>query len=272
MVWPRHGRIAVLALALVNACATAAPPSALSPDFEAFVSDQFDFDDPIRTEARFLALAQRAGDTDASSEFLTQAARAQGVQDRLDEAHATLSRSGAENARSPRLRARHALERGRLLRRAGDREGATQSFTRAYAIAVEAREDALAADAAHMMALISPPDEAAQWVGRGLEIALASERPTARAWVGTISYNWAMALSERGDHAGAASYLARSLASRQQHGDIELQRATERALAQELALSGSPAQARAILERLLREERATGADTSETEAALAALP
>jgi tetratricopeptide (TPR) repeat protein len=271
MDWPRQGRIAVV-LALVSACATAAPPSASSPDFEAFVSDQFDFDDPIQTEARFLALAQRAGDPDARSEFLTQAARAQGVQERLDEAHATLSHSGAENADSARLRARYALERARLLRRAGDREGAAHSFTRAYEIAVEAREDALAADAAHMMALISPPDEAAHWVERGLEIALESERPTARAWVGTISYNWAMALSERGDHAGAARYLARALASRQQQGDVELLRATERALAQELALSGSPEQARAILQRLLSEERAAGADTRETEAALAALP
>jgi hypothetical protein len=262
---------AAAAAVFVVGCSTSEPPSASSPGFEAFVADQFDMDQPARTEARFLALTEASNDPRAAAEFLTQAARAQGVQERLDEAQATLARSGAENSESPRLRARHALERGRLLRRSGDRDGAARSFILAYEIALESNEDALAADAAHMMALIAPVNEAEAWVERGLVAALGSDRPTARAWAGTISYNWAMALSERGDHAGAALYLARALAARQAQGDADLTRATERALAQELAFTGEAAQARAILERLLREERAAGEDTAATEAALASL-
>jgi tetratricopeptide (TPR) repeat protein len=254
----------------MTACASSAPgPGTIA--FEAFVADQFDFDRPAETETRFLALAESTHDADARAEFLTQAARAQGVQDKLEEAHATLARSRAENAANPRLRARHALERGRLLRRSGDREGAVRAFTLAYEIGSSAGEDALAADAAHMMALISPADVAFIWVERGLAIAERSDRPAARAWTGTISYNWAVALGESGDHAGAATYLRRALAARRAQGDAELVRATERTLAQELALSGSAAEARTILERLLIEERAAGLDTSETEAALASL-
>jgi hypothetical protein len=256
------------------ACAStpsASPPNSSTPSFEAFVSEQFDFDHPAETEARFLAFARETQDEAAAAEFLTQAASAQGVQGRLEDAQATLARSGAEGSANARLRARFALERGRLLRRAGDRTGATEHFLRAYALALESNQDALAADAAHMMALTSAPELAEEWVDRGLAAALGSESTVARAWAGTISYNWAMVLSERGDHTRAALYLARSLTEREKQSDAELIRATEFALAHELALIGSTRQARAILERLLREARAAGVETSEIEAELAAV-
>lgn len=188
----------IIVVAALAGCATAAaPPPSSSPDFEVFVARQFDFDQPAQTEARFLALASATDDPAAAAEFLTQAARAQGVQDRLEEAQATLARSGAEHAQSPRLRARHALERGRLLRRGGDRGAAARSFAQAYEIARAGDEDALAADATHMLALIAPAEEAQTWVERGLGVASGSDRPVARAWVGNIAFNWAMALSER---------------------------------------------------------------------------
>ncbi len=255
------------------ACAPAAPktPEFATPAYEAFVADRFNFDEPAETEARFLALARDEASPEAAAEFLTQAARAQGVQDRLEDAQATLARSGAELAASPRLRARYALERGRLLRRSGDVDGALALFSLAYATALEGGEHALAADAAHMMALASPPEAAQQWVERGLAVALGSDRPVARAWAGTISFNWGGALSERGDHANAALYYARSMAAREKQGDPELVRATELALAHGLALIGSAGQARAILTRLLREVRAAGADAAEIEAELAAV-
>jgi hypothetical protein len=258
---------------MLTACASApSPPSSSSPQFESFVSEQSDFDHPADTEQRFLAFARATHDDAAAAEFLTQAARAQGVQDRLQDAHATLTRSGAEASVNARLRARFALEQGRLLRRAGDKEAAAERFTHAYEMAVEGGHDALAADAAHMMALISPPQIAEGWVERALAVALASESEVARAWVGTISYNWAMVLSEGGDHSRAALYLARSLAERGRRPDVELARATELALAHELNLVGSSRQARAILSRLLREARASGSATDEIEAELRAIP
>jgi tetratricopeptide (TPR) repeat protein len=246
------------------------PPDFSAAGYEAFVADQFNFDDPEATEARFFALAEQASTPEARAEFLTQAARAQGVQDRLEEAQATLERSGAAQSADTRLSARYALERGRLLRRSGDVDAAVAAFTEAYTIATEDRHDALAADAAHMMAITAPAEEAPQWMERGLVVALGSENPTARAWVGTISYNRGMALSERGDHGGAALHYARALAARERLDDAELIEATELALARELLALGSTAQGRAILTRLQRDARAAGRDSSEIDGALAA--
>ncbi len=245
-------------------------PASNSPRFEAFVSDQFDFDNAAETERRFqdyYRVAVARHDDLAAAELLTQVARAQGVQDHVQDANATL-RSGAFALANPRLRARFALESGRLLRRGGDRDSAAQHFQQAFEIAQAAHLDALAVDAAHMMALISSGDDTQHWVERGLAIAQASHDPVARHWVGTICFNWATSLSERGDHQAATTYFGRSLTAREHEGDRDLIRTTQLALAHELGLTDQTQRARVMLLRLLQEARATGANTDAIQAEL----
>ena len=105
----------------------------------------WDFDDLDATEARFRALR---------AEALTQLARVQGLREDYESGDRLLDEATDDDAR---VRIRVDLERGRLRRSAGDTAAALPLFERAYAAAVDAGEDWLAADAAHMAARASPP-------------------------------------------------------------------------------------------------------------------
>ncbi len=126
----------------------------------------WDFDDPAGSEARFRALlprAQRDEDGAYEAELLTQLARAQGLQRRFDDAAATLD--DAERALRPGDRRgpiRLLLERGRLANTSAEPDRGRESFLAAWELAAASREDALAVDAAHMLGIVEPPDEAAR--------------------------------------------------------------------------------------------------------------
>ncbi|NUT56990.1 MAG: hypothetical protein HOQ03_13560, partial [Thermoleophilia bacterium] len=104
----------------------------------------WDFDDLDATEGRF---------RDLRAEALTQLARVQGLRDDFAAGERLLDEVAEQ---SPRVRIRVDLERGRLRRSSGDAEAALPLFEHAFAAAVEAGEDWLAGDAAHMAALASP--------------------------------------------------------------------------------------------------------------------
>jgi tetratricopeptide (TPR) repeat protein len=136
----------------------------------------WDFDDLDATEARFRALR---------AEALTQLARVHGLREDYDGGDRLLDEVSEDN---PRVRIRVDLERGRLRRSSGDKEAALPLFERAFSAAVEAGEDWLAGDAAHMAALAAPDREAfVAWTNRGLELA---ERAAAAAyWAGPLLNN-----------------------------------------------------------------------------------
>ncbi|HWL32407.1 MAG TPA: tetratricopeptide repeat protein [Gaiellaceae bacterium] len=136
----------------------------------------WDFDDLDATEARFRALR---------AEALTQLARVHGLREDYDAGDRLLDEVTEPDAR---VRIRVDLERGRLRRSGGDKEAALPLFERAFAAAVEAGEDWLAGDAAHMAALAAPDREGfASWTNRGLE--LAERSPAAAYWAGPLLNN-----------------------------------------------------------------------------------
>ena len=92
----------------------------------------------------------------SSAEILTQVARAQALQGHLDEAARTLDQAAALSTEAARPRVRLLIERGRLLRRQGHPQEARVNFEKAYDVAVAAQQPGLAADAAHMIALMLP--------------------------------------------------------------------------------------------------------------------
>jgi tetratricopeptide (TPR) repeat protein len=171
------------------------------------LDDLWDFDDPVGSERRFEALVPRARSEDDGAflaEALTQLARAQGLQRRLDAARRTLD--DAERAARPndtRGRVRLLLERGRV-ERFENREGLGRTaFLGAWDLARAAGEDGLAVDAAHMLGIVEPPDEARAWNERAMELARSSPDPVARRWVGSLANNMGWALHDAGDDAGA---------------------------------------------------------------------
>src|SRR5262245_1505568 len=83
----------------------------------------WDYSNPGATEEKFRALlpdAERRSDLSYLSQLLTQVARTQGLQNRFDEAHATLD--GVEKMLTDDLklaRIRYLLERGRVFNSSG---------------------------------------------------------------------------------------------------------------------------------------------------------
>ena len=162
----------------------------------------WDFDDLDGTETRFRALRD---------EILTQLARVEGLRKDFASGERLLDEVASDE---PRVRIRVDLERGRLRRSAGDKETALPLFERAFGSAVEAGEDWLAADAAHMAALAAPDREGfVAWTNRGLELADRSE--AAAYWAGPLLNNLGWELYDAEEYEQALDAFERALAVRE---------------------------------------------------------
>jgi tetratricopeptide (TPR) repeat protein len=166
----------------------------------------WDFDDLDATEARFRALR---------AEALTQLARVQGLRQDYEGGDRLLDEVAENEAR---VRIRVDLERGRLRRSAGDKEAALPLFERAFAAAVEAGEEWLAGDAAHMAALAAPDREGfVAWTNRGLEFAERS--PAAAYWAGPLLNNLGWEYFDGEEYEQALELFERALAVRERDPD-----------------------------------------------------
>jgi tetratricopeptide (TPR) repeat protein len=152
----------------------------------------WDYDNPVESERRFEArlAALDPSEREIRSELRTQIARAQGLQGRFADAHATLDDVERSGPRSGRIRARYALERGRVLNSSGDPGAARAHFEEALEIASSAGAAGLAVDAAHMIAITEPePAAKLEWNQRALDMARSSADPHAQRWVGSLLNN-----------------------------------------------------------------------------------
>jgi tetratricopeptide (TPR) repeat protein len=222
----------------------------------------WNYDDPAATEALFRALLPRAEQGDDRSyhaQLLTQIARAQGLQRKFIDAHATLDTAQALLA--PELsaaRIRYQLERGRVFNSSQQVEQARPLFQEAWEHAQAEQQDFYAIDAAHMLAIVAPAEQQLAWNLRALALAEQSPQPRARTWLGSLYNNigWAYhkagryeqaldmfqkALHER-EAAGRATQIriARWCVARGQRsiGQFEAALATQRELLAELELAG----------------------------------
>jgi tetratricopeptide (TPR) repeat protein len=180
----------------------------------------WDFQRPAVSEERFRAvLADAPGET--ALVLRTQLARALAMQRRFDEATAELDATAAA-AISPLVRAYLHLERGRLLNSSGERDTAHQHFLQAFEEADAAGLEDLAADAAHMLAIVAPSESQIGWAQRALAIAEGSDDPRARRWVGSVTHNLGWMLHNLGQYDEALAYFEQALAFRERQGDPEL--------------------------------------------------
>lgn len=177
--------------------------------------DLWDFDDPAASEQRFRAAADVAEGAERLV-LLTQVARALGLQERYDEAHAVLDDLAVGDGV---VVAHVSLERGRLLRSAGDPDAARPHLEAAERAAVEAGDDALRVDAIHMVALVADPADRLAVNERALEIATTSTDPGARRWDASLLTNIGMVHADAGDWPTALATFERALAARERLGD-----------------------------------------------------
>lgn len=163
------------------------------------IDSLWEYDDPAASEARLRAqLVDARGDD--RLELLTQVARTDSLRGRFAEAHRVLDEVERElPGAGARPRIRYRLERGRCYNSAGDRERARPLFVEAYDLAREAKEEGLAVDAAHMVAITwEGTERGLEWNRRGLALARGSHDAKARALVPAMLNNCAWDLHALG--------------------------------------------------------------------------
>jgi tetratricopeptide (TPR) repeat protein len=252
------------------------------PDFDALR----DWNDPAGTEAKLRAVLERAGAFSREggagkrvssspagrgylAALLSQLARAEGLQGRFGDAHRTLDEAEAAlDPGSSVARARCALERGRVWNGIPGRPTAERDVARARACFLEAWDaaraagaeaDAHALDAAHMLAIVEPPDAALAWSERAIALAEASADPRARRWLGPLYNNTGWTYHDRGDFELALALFEKGVAFRAAAGQAPELRVAKWTVGRALRSLGRAAEALAAQEALERDCAAAGA-------------
>lgn len=210
------------------------------------LDDLWNFSDPAESERRFRVAF--AGNPNSQDEIRTQIARALGLQRKFEEASAELAqvRSGA----SPLVRVRLALETGRLHRSSGKPKEAKPHFQVALREAKSSRLDFYAVDAAHMIALVVPPEESIIWHEEGLRLAKSANEERAREWQGSLLNNLGWTYHDLGQYEAALSTFQQAFEFRKARADQEATRIAEWCVARALRSLGKYDLALDILNRL----------------------
>jgi tetratricopeptide (TPR) repeat protein len=211
----------------------------------------WDFDDLEATHRRLCEQLDGETTDRGRAEVLTQLARVAGLQGDTDGAHRLLRRARSLAGEDGVVRPRLELEHGRTLRSSGDDEAARPAFREAYDAAVAVGDGWVAADAAHMLAIVAATDEEREaWTQAGVAAAEASDDPVDVYWVGPLMNNLGWSYLETGRPEDALGAFERALEVRERDRDhpyeIEIARF---AVAKALLALDRPAEAVTRLER-----------------------
>jgi tetratricopeptide (TPR) repeat protein len=215
----------------------------------------WDFDDPAASGGRFLQAAEHADEPDRTS-WLTQYARALGLQERYDETSLVLDQLASDDAQAATYLD---LERGRVLNSSGRGEEARPFFEKAVHRAATARLDALHVDALHMVAIVAPAEKRHDINARALAIARGSGDQRARDWEASLLNNIGMTYADDGDFKRALATFEEALAARERIGDPATIRVARWMIAWSLRNLGRRDEAREVQRSLKRELDSLGA-------------
>jgi len=171
----------------------------------------WDYNDPATSEQRFRALLETAassGDLSYLASLRTQIARAQCLQGRFADAHATLDRVTPDLARLTDAlpHVRYLLERGRTYNDQGEAAAARQHFLDALNEAKAAGLHGHAVDALHMLGVMDPPEEGLLWTQHAIgHAAFHADDAEAQRWLNTLHNNlgWTLVRLQRHEEAFA---------------------------------------------------------------------
>lgn len=198
------------------------------PNFDAM----WDYSHPDSTEMRFkevLPLLTQTTefkvDEQYHAELLTQIARAQGMQGKLDEAAINLKQ--AENLikdNMPVAQIRYFLEKGRLLNAMGEKENATKTFLNAYEYGLDNKLDLYTIDAAHMLGILEPPDKQIEWNLIACELVEKTDDPRCQGWLGALANNIGWTYFDLDEYEKAWVFFQKGYDWRQAQSDDEATR------------------------------------------------
>jgi tetratricopeptide (TPR) repeat protein len=253
---------------ILVSCAAITPGSALpagtgddAPLDPAALDRWWNFDRPAESEARFRAEGSKLPENSAARlELLTQLARAQGLQRKFDDAHATLDQvETALPGRPSRVAVRYLLERGRVFNSSQQPERAVPLFRDALERARIASEDFLAIDAAHMLGIAVAPQDRLKWNLEAVAITEKTDDSRSKRWLASLYNNIGWTYHERGDYAKALTYFEQALPAWQARGDPTNVRFARWAIARAYRSLGRYDEALAIQRGLLAETIAADA-------------
>jgi tetratricopeptide (TPR) repeat protein len=213
----------------------------------------WNFQDPAGTRAKFQAvLPETEGEN--RLEVLTQIARTHGLQEQFDEAHALLDEvEGALSDETRLARLRYLLERGRAFNSGGTPDKARPLFEQAWELGKSIPHHSLAVDAAHMIAIVVPPDEKTAWNEAGMEYAEQSDDEGAARWLGTLYNNMGWNAHEVGDYAKALALHEKCWAWHRERATGRGERVAKWAVAKQLRFLGRGDEAMPMQGELLTE-------------------
>jgi tetratricopeptide (TPR) repeat protein len=217
---------------------------------------------PVGSEARFeklLVQIEVLKDPSTRAEVLSQIARAQVFQQRFLEAKATLDPAVSMwNQLSSRARCRVLLEAGRLEHSSGHSGAGEDLFLAVLSLADQTGEEALAIDAAHMLAIITVGETRIGWGIRAIERAERSSDQEARRWLGTLYGNLGCSYLDIGSFDVAMKMFRAAEVWSSAHGRPEQQRKARWRVGRCERLLGDIDSAYAIQRELMRQGEIAG--------------
>lgn len=181
----------------------------------------WDYGDPAGTEAKFRDLLpgiQEGGDPAVRLQLLTQIARALGLQNKFDEAHAILDRVEKEMVGGGVVELRYLLERGRALNSARQPETAVPLFHKAVEIGEQIGIDFYTVDALHMLGIAAPAEERLDWHLKAIAFAEGSPQKMAQNWLGSLYNNTAWTLFAEERYEEALALFEKAVVFRERQG------------------------------------------------------
>ncbi len=226
------------------------------------LESRWDYAKPAESEVRFRAMLAGDAALGASErlEVETQIARALGLQGRFDAAARVLDGVEAAGSRDAVVAARLHLERGRVLRSSGRAAESRPEFARALAEAERAHHEFLAADAAHMLAIVAPPEESVDAHRAAIARVEASADARTRRWLAPLHNNLGWAHHDRGEYAEALAAFEKAVPLFAARGDAEELRIAHWAVARAQRSLGRCDEALAAQRRLLADYAASQDD------------
>jgi tetratricopeptide (TPR) repeat protein len=201
-----------------------ADPSRHRGEEQQTIDRLWDFADPAASEERFRAVADdESGTLHERAVMTTQVARAVGIQRRDDDALALLDELEAAERpdetpeEAAELRARIALERGRIAATAERFDEAVPLFTKAVREAAVAGSTFLVLDALHMLALNDAGHEE-EWATEGFDILDGVRDPRLKRWGVALHNNLGWTKHDGGDAQAALYHFQKAVDAADRYG------------------------------------------------------